>query len=280
VNTKDYPNLFEYMNYREFIGDTLETMKSKNPQFSFSAFAKKGGIPSRATITLVIQGKRNLTPESALLFAKALGLKATEKKYFLTLVDFQRAKTEESKRKHLAKIQNFVNRQQIFPLEKLQTEFFSQWYIPAIYVFVRSISPLSTTHQIADAFHGKVSFVQICKSLEILKNLGLLLEKEKKWEAKEARLTSSDEIKSIAIKEYHKSLLELAKKALSIPIEKREFGATTLPIHPKNLPILKQKIKQFREELIDELGVPQEDASVYQINIQAYPVTQKQRRKQ
>lgn len=95
---------------------------------------------------------------------------------------------------------------------------------------------------------------------------------------------SSDEVRSLAIRNYHRQMLELAKQSLeSLPMEQREFGALTLNLPESALPELKFKLKEIRKELHEwGLQVAQIQAqqgnlneSVTQINFQMFPLTRR-----
>ncbi|NLE02187.1 MAG: TIGR02147 family protein [Fibrobacter sp.] len=57
-------NIFNYIDYREFLEDFYHEQKARNKAFSFQFFANKAGFKSKSFIKLVIDGKKNLTEES------------------------------------------------------------------------------------------------------------------------------------------------------------------------------------------------------------------------
>ncbi len=52
------PNIFNYMDYREFLEDFYDEQKSANKAFSYQYFANKAGFKSKSFIKLVIDGKK------------------------------------------------------------------------------------------------------------------------------------------------------------------------------------------------------------------------------
>ena len=83
-------------------------------------------------LKLVIDGKRNLTPNSAERFAVALGLNEQESSFFQELVGFNQASTASQKNLHYQRIGKFRKHRAITKLERNTFEYLSHWYYPVI----------------------------------------------------------------------------------------------------------------------------------------------------
>jgi uncharacterized protein (TIGR02147 family) len=90
---------------------------------------------------------------------------------------------------------------------------------------------------------------------------------------------SSDEVRSLAIRNYHRQMLDQAKESLeNLPIEEREFGALTFVLPEAALAELKYKLKTFRRDMHTwAMQVAEEQGGdiVVQLNAQMYPHTKK-----
>jgi len=64
--------IFEYDNYRAYLRDLYKFYKETKPHFSYRYFPQKAGFRSPNFLQLVIEGKRNLSPESIEKFTNAL----------------------------------------------------------------------------------------------------------------------------------------------------------------------------------------------------------------
>jgi uncharacterized protein (TIGR02147 family) len=61
------PNIFNYLNYRDFLKDYYEEHKAKSPCFSYKYLANKAGFKSKSFFHEVITGKKNLSKDSMYL---------------------------------------------------------------------------------------------------------------------------------------------------------------------------------------------------------------------
>ena len=86
-------NIFKYTSYRKYLLDFYNERKAKKPTFSYQVFANKAGFKSKSFIKLVIDGKKNLTKESAFKINKVLKLDHKPFSYFEDLIAFNRAKS-------------------------------------------------------------------------------------------------------------------------------------------------------------------------------------------
>ncbi|HEX2957692.1 MAG TPA: TIGR02147 family protein, partial [Chitinispirillaceae bacterium] len=69
---KKQPNIFEYYDYREYLRDRVSYERERTPVFSNRYIVQKAGFKSPTALKHVIDGKRNLSLESANKFAGAL----------------------------------------------------------------------------------------------------------------------------------------------------------------------------------------------------------------
>src|SRR6478609_3677893 len=70
----DPVHIFSYLDYRHFLRDLYAQKKASERGFSHRAFSKRAGLSSTNYLHLVMQGKRNLSPEMAASFARGCGL--------------------------------------------------------------------------------------------------------------------------------------------------------------------------------------------------------------
>src|SRR6185436_18708226 len=76
------PNIFAYLNYRDFLRDFYQEQKAKNPVFSYQYFANRAGFKSKSFLKLVIDGRKNLTGSSLEKMAQAMKLSPKAFSYF------------------------------------------------------------------------------------------------------------------------------------------------------------------------------------------------------
>src|SRR5262245_54761071 len=87
------PDVFEYLDYRAFLRDVYVHRKAESRGFSFRAFSRRAQLRSPNYLKLVMDGERNLSPQMAERFARALGLDDEASAYLVDLVAFNQATT-------------------------------------------------------------------------------------------------------------------------------------------------------------------------------------------
>ena len=91
----DFPLIEKYRDYRKFLSDYYAFKKSHRSGFSFRKFSSKAGLKSPNYLQLVMRGDRNLSEEIAVNVANAMELSISQKKYFISLIRQENAKTDD-----------------------------------------------------------------------------------------------------------------------------------------------------------------------------------------
>jgi uncharacterized protein (TIGR02147 family) len=68
------PNIFNYQDYRQFLGDYYEEKKAMHPSFSYQSFSQKAGFASKSFVFNVIKGKKALSRNSVVKLSIAMNL--------------------------------------------------------------------------------------------------------------------------------------------------------------------------------------------------------------
>lgn len=84
------PDVLQYTNYRVYLRDYYEYKKKTTAAFSLRFFAEKAGLSSHAHLKLAIDGKRNITKNTATKLIHGLGLENQRAAYFESLVSLTR----------------------------------------------------------------------------------------------------------------------------------------------------------------------------------------------
>ncbi|MCP4914967.1 MAG: TIGR02147 family protein [Oligoflexia bacterium] len=270
-------NITEYLDYRKYLKDFYLQKKEANPDYSYRLFMKKGGLSSPSHLKMIMDGERNLTSNTIPKYIKALGLtNKTEIEFFENLVHYSQAKNQETKLDYFNRLLEQKRKKGLSPLELEQYDFLSTWYHVVVYVLIDLPGFKNDLDWLALKLKKKVSKRHIQNALENLKKLSLIEDDPIKGlrQTQGALSTPDADMKSQAIYEYHKSMITLANHSLDEDlVSEREFNGVTFPIDKDKLPLLKEKIREFRKE-INELTSNMESAKdVYQLNIQLFPLT-------
>ncbi len=272
--------LWTYTDPVQFLKAHYELQKRNSPGFSYAQWANEMGLKSRSFLRLVLIGKRNLTEETAELFAKTLRLNALEKNYFMNLVKLHRATTLEEKEvssRELAKLrQKFALKSHSITeiQQKDLYDFLSSYKIPRLQVLLNMKDLKKTEGNLSQIMKIKES--ELTSLLQILERLELAYKDEsQQWQANESKLMTPDLLGNVALQSFHKKSLTEAIDSITLPKETRRFQSLVLAMTQEQFVELHQDIRQHLELLLKKFENQQSgEQKVYQINFNIIPVTE------
>lgn len=270
-------SLFQYQDYRKFLRDWSTEAKQLR-KFSFRAFSQRAGFTSPNFFKLVMDGERNLSAESIEKFIVGLKLNKQEASYFRELVAFTQAKDHESKNQAYKKMLGSRKLRDIQPINKSHYEFYQTWYHPIVRELAVADHGDGSAAWIAQHIFPQVSVEDVSKSLSLLEKLGFLSKDDAgHWKQNNPVLSTGVEVESHLLFLYHLNVLELGKHALKhIAPQRRDFGSLTLSVAKHRLPELKQKIQEFRQEILALVAQDKESELFVQLNTQLFPLTREE----
>jgi uncharacterized protein (TIGR02147 family) len=269
------PSVFEYSDYRAFLKAMFQYRKETTPGYSHRYFARMAGFASPNFLKLVIDAKRSLTSASISQVAKGFKLKKPEREFFENLVYMNQSEDLAEKGHYYRKMIALSPRGGIKKIDQAQYDYFSRWYLPVIRELAVFGDRSQTAEQIAGRLNPPVRVKEVENALDRLMQLGLIRkDAQGRWEQTSALLSTGPEVKSVLIANFHREMIRLADTAIErFPAEKRDITALTLSIGKDRLPELKEKIAEFRQEILKNFAGDAEPDQIIQINIQVFPVT-------
>lgn len=280
------PNIFNYHDYRKFLGDYYSENKTSRSTFSYQNFSRKAGFSSKSFMFNVIKGIKNLSRASVVKICEALELSKTEASYFENLVYFNQALNFTERNFYYEKLNAIhpvtAEAGNARRLRKDQYEFYSNWY----HVVVRSLIDLypdeaKNYSQIAKMVYPAIKPKQAQKSIELLLRLGLIEKKNGVYKINSKILSTGNEVESLAIQHFHLACMELASKALrELPRDKRNISGLTLGISPKAYEKICEIILSTQQKILEIAEKDTDSDNVYQFNFQLFPVSHTGRRNQ
>lgn len=275
------PNIYDYENYRMYLGDWYAWMKETKQGFSYRTFSKWAGFQSPNQLQLVIQGKRNITPSTIGIFAKILKLKRREKRFFELLVKQNQADSPELKAQCLLEILNFYKKYKN-NIKENQYDYLTKWYYPVLRELVTTKDFRLDRRYIAKRVGHNVTPINVDEAFEKLITLGLLSRKEdKKFVQSEAVITTGEETLSAASYFYHDQMIRLGHNALKTQLpHDRNFSGITFACRKEDITEIVQMINDCRHEILsylEEHAKSYNNDEVYQLNVQLFRVTKERR---
>ena len=269
------PDIFEYTDYRMYLADYYTAAKANTKAFSYRYFSRKAGYTSPNFLKLVVEGKRNLSQDSVERFGKALRLTAPERRFFADLVEFCQAETADDRNKAFDKVAASRRFRKARRLERAFFLYLSHWYFVAIRELAASPHFQEDPEWIASQLLPPIKPKEAINALEVLLDLGLLTRDDTGRICRgEASVTTGHTVRSLAITNYHRQMLKRASESLELVHgDLRDISALTVCISPASVPEFKERIHAFRESLLDLGDRDDNPVSVYQLNIQFFPLT-------
>lgn len=268
------PDVLQYTNYRVYLRDYYEYKKKTTAAFSLRFFAEKAGLSSHAHLKLAIDGKRNITKNTATKLIHGLGLENQRAAYFESLVFFNQATTDEDKKIYYAQLIKASPRSRLHKMDKAQLRIFKEWHHSAILEMVGLKDFRPIPDQISKRLRGLITPAQVTESLNLLLELGLLVKIANGYRQSNPLITTDDEVQDVVVKMYHNQMLSLSNKMLNdLPGAERDVSALTFGIKRSDFVNLKKHLQLMRKELLDFSAKAGEAEEVVQINIQLFPLT-------
>lgn len=253
-NITTHSNLKKGLNAEKLLRQTLSARCAKNPQYSIRAFAKASGI-SHTVLSLVLSGKRKLSK------------KATQK-----LADYLELSSEE--RVNLLKLEKVPGAYD-FQVMSLDTfEVISDWYHYAILSLLELPNVVFEAKWIAKQLGIKVLSAKL--AIDRLKKLQLVeVDAKGNWKQSGKPIKIENSLSTAATKKFHKQLLVRASESIDKDeVSVRDFSSITFTLDPNQMEYAKNRLRDFRRELMNELEAMGKPSAVYNMTIQLYPVTQ------
>lgn len=241
----------QYFDYREYLKAELESRIHTNTQYSLRAFARDLNVLPQV-LSLVINGKKNISSEVSIEIAKKLKLSNEEVSYFHDLVELSQAKSENLKEIIKYRLTKYKENKSYQILQEDIFKIISDWHHYAILELTFTKDFKNDTAWIAKRLN--ISAAEVKKAIDRLLSFELLEDSAGTLRKTEVNISTTQDIPSAAVRKATKQLLSIAEKALEDqPVEKRDFGTMTMAIDPKKLPQAKKMIRKFRRDLTEYL---------------------------
>jgi len=271
--------VYGYTDYAKYLYDYYQNRKSSSRGYSYRIFARDAGFASPNILKLVIDGQRKIGTGSVDKFIRGLGLNGAMADYFRILVRLKDVKMLEENKKLLQELTRLTPHQKRRFLNPESVEFLSHWLYPVLREMVELKSFSDDPHWIARRLVGRATLSEISKALHFLKKNGFVSKDDKgSYRVHDAMVLSSDEVKSLAVRQFHQVTLQQSGDMLEdLDIHEREFGSLIFKLPDHAMSELKQKLKSFRHDL-HTWALEQESneiTQVVQVNFQMYPQMRK-----
>lgn len=275
--TQALPSVFDYLDFRAFLGDHYLAKKAEGRGFSYRAFSRRAGLKSPNHLKLVIEGERSLTPATTPKYADALRLESDERAYFFDLVAFNQARTNADRIEAYQALTGHQGYRQAQTLDTRHAAYFAEWYIPAIRELAMLPEFRGEPAWIAATMMPRISEEQAARGLEVLIELGLLRRDEEgdvlptEW-----HLQVPDETQGVHLAQYHRAMLQRAALSIElIPSSDRHLSAITLGVGEGGFARIVDRMERLRRELLSLATLEEEPERVVHVGLQVFPLSER-----
>jgi uncharacterized protein (TIGR02147 family) len=265
--------LFEYLDYRQLLKDFYEEQKKTKPFFSYRFISGRVKLNPGYLVKL-FQGKIQLGRKNIPAFADLMNLQGKERDYFTELVHFGRAKHQDEIERRFERLQS-IKGIRFRTVADNTVEFYQQWYHMAIRSLI-SIHPFDGKNfkKLSSMLTPPITAKQARESIRLLEKLKLIARREDGiYMVTDQFISTGEKWTSAAIQNYQKKNMELGIASLENHDKKlRDISTVTMPLSLRDMDALRERIRLFRQELllISKEGTAED--SVFQLNVQLFPV--------
>ncbi|MCB9073311.1 MAG: TIGR02147 family protein [Bdellovibrionaceae bacterium] len=277
------PLLSTYTDYRQYLNDffthrRFETRQQLRP-YTYSDFSAAADIRSPNYLKLIINGDRNLSPEMARKFSRALKLEKSEVAEFEALVEFNQAKEPLLRNNALKKLSE-IRAQQALDAGDIDSETWEKvpgWLSWVIYALIDQANITFTLEHLKQILRGRASEKDIQSAIQKLVESGDVKIENNIPQKTGKVISNSDKVPAALVRKLQAELVYLGLESLyrDAPTE-REISGFTIAMTDEEFTWVRHELRKIRKELQTKLMMAREKGpgkKVFQVNIQLFPLT-------
>ena len=264
--------IFEYTDYREWLRDAFDDFKKRKSVISWRYMAMKLGADP-GNLLRVSQSKIHLTLSLVKPMAEFFELNEKETAYWVELVYFGRAKTDAEALNHYEKMQMLKG----IPLKRLakkELEFYRHWYCNAIRSIIGICKFKDDYEGLAESCTPPISVEEAKSAVKLLYDLNMISkDRDGFWKVNDTFVSTGGNWRSEAVRAFQKETIRLAGESLerhAPPL--RDISTVTMTFNMNDIALIREKIKEFRSELLRMSQEGSGDDTVFQLNVQLFPI--------
>lgn len=264
--------IFEYTDYREWLRDAFDDFKQRKTVISWRYMAAKMGADP-GNLLRVSQGKIHLPLSLIEPAAKFFELEGKEADYWAEMVYFGRAKTDADALQHYEHMQALKG-VSLKLLEKKELEFYRHWYYNAIRSIIGICKFSDDYRGLAESCSPNITEKEAKDAVQLLHDLNMITrESDGFWKVNDTFVSTGGNWRSQAVRAFQHETIHLADESLERHASfLRDISTVTMTFCMDDVQLLREKIKEFRSDLLRLSQEGSNDDTVFQLNIQMFPL--------
>ena len=270
-------DVFEYTGYRQYIADFYAERKVKSA-FTWREFARMAGFSSSVHLKYVSEGRFNLGEDAVERVAKAMGLSGNRLEYFRAMVEFDHAVTDNIKKEIFDRMLSIAKQSNAKVIEGDAFRYFDSWKNPVLRELAPAM-PGAKPLALAKACRPKVTAAEVSESLNFLVKANLLKKDANGNYVQTDKFVTTGPMEAapVAIRGLHRQMGEIALGTIEgVPQNERHFSGVTLGITRNAYDKIVAELDACRRKIIEIATAEDETDEVYRLNLQFFPMTNKQ----
>lgn len=263
-------DVFDYLNYREFIRDMVEYIKASR-KLTVRSVTGALGFRSSSYLKMVVDGKRNLKPETVYRFTRGFQLNGAEASFFEVLVRFNQSMDLEEKNELFKKLLSHRRFREVKRTIAAQYQYFSNWVVVAVLEGLGT--PWAKKSVRAMAKDLGVEESEVRSAFETLAEMQLIVKKHGLWQRTDNVIESPPELHNLQVRNYYAVMNVKAAESLDRDdSSERDFGGLTIALSKKGFMDLKRRLFKLKQDISVIHSKDPNPDTVYQIVTQAFPL--------
>lgn len=221
------PDIFEYINFRNYLADYYKYRKDREPGFTHTFICfRLGQTKSKGYFNNVIKGRTMVTTTFINRFIELLELKRDQANYFRALVNYNQTVCPTEKEFYFEQIIR-LNKTPFRIVDKNTYQFYKEWYYGAIRALLDIIDFKNDLKMITSRLYPSITLKQARESIDLLNKLGLIKKNNKGfWKPTDKIITTGELIRDELIRQYQMKCCSLAQSVIADDMKQTQRNIT------------------------------------------------------
>jgi uncharacterized protein (TIGR02147 family) len=269
------PSIYEYNDFRRFIGDFQKASHDDNPSYTKSYMTQLIGLPnSRSYMSDILKGK-HVTNTFVDRFVNIFAFNQDEANFFRILVKFNQADNPNERELCFEQL-IALNKTPKKYLYEQSYQYYKYWYNAAIRALLNVYNFDGKKYSVlAFKLVPKITVPQAKKAIRLLSQLNLIEKNSKGFYKPTSSSISTEEfVRDEGLKQFQIKCLELAKSAIiNDSNQPKVITTNTISISKRGQKRIEKQIDRFRSQVRSLVHKDEDPAeTVYQIDVLFFPM--------
>lgn len=273
---KEIPDIFEYINFRDYLADYYKIRKENEPGFTHTYICHRlGQVKSKGYFNNVIMGRIQMTATFVNRFIELLELKGNQANYFRALVNYNQTVSPAEKEFFFEQIIR-LNNTPYRIVDKSTYQFYKEWYHGAIRALLDVINFTDDIRMITSGLYPAITAKHARESLSLLKKLGLIKKNNSGfWKPTDKVIITGEFIRDELIRQYQMKCCSLAQSVIADDNKLNQRNITmTISVSDRAFDRIIERIMGVKSEIRSIVHKDDETATkVCHLNMNIFPMS-------